>query len=177
MSLIKDLRDKPSRLTVASKYTALNGIGYLVMGAILIVWPGVTQAFFREPAFAGHEQALMRVIGLTVAVIGWLYFFGGRSGARQFIAASVIDRLIFVPAVLIPLAIAAVFPRLFLTFTIIDALLAIGAWVLLAREGNSAMGLYRPLNGLRRASSLSWWEPISEGRVNSCEFRSCFEAL
>jgi hypothetical protein len=76
----------------------------------------------------------MRVIGLTVAVIGWLYFFGGRSGARQFIAASVIDRLIFVPAVLIPLAIAAVFPRLFLTFTIIDALLAIGAWVLLARE-------------------------------------------
>jgi hypothetical protein len=31
----------------------------------------------------------------------------------------------FVPAVLIPLAIAAVFPRLFLTFTIIDALLAI----------------------------------------------------
>jgi hypothetical protein len=58
----------------------------------------------------------------------------GRSGARQFIAASVIDRLIFVPAVLIPLAIAGVFPRLFLTFTIIDALLAIGAWVLLARE-------------------------------------------
>src|SRR6516162_1451263 len=130
MSLIKGLRDKPSRLTVASKYTALNGIGYLVVGAILIV----CQTVFREPAFAGHEQALMRVIGLTVAVIGWLYFFGGRSGARQFIAASVIDRLIFVPAVLIPLAIAAVFPRLFLPFTISDALLAIGAWLLLARE-------------------------------------------
>ena len=134
VSLIKDLRDKPSRLTVASKCTALNGIGYLGVGAILIVWPGVTQTVFREPAFAGHEQALMRVIGLTVAVIGWLYFFGGRSGARQFIAASVIDRLIFVPAVLIPLAIAAVFPHLFFTFTIIDALLAIGAWLLLARE-------------------------------------------
>ena len=71
MSLIKGLRDKPSRLTVASKYSALNGIGYLVVGAILIVWPGVTQTLFREPAFAGHEQALMRVIGLTVAVIGW----------------------------------------------------------------------------------------------------------
>ena len=134
VSPIKDLRDKPSRLTVASKYTALNGVGYLGVGAILIVWPGVTQTLFRESAFAGHEQALMRVIGLTVAVIGWLYFFGGRSGARQFIAASVIDRLIFVPAVLIPLAIAAVFPRLFLTFTISDALLAIGAWLLLARR-------------------------------------------
>jgi hypothetical protein len=133
MSFLKTLRHKPPGLTVASKYTALNGIGYLVVGVTLISWPGVTQTLFKEPAFAGHEQALMRVIGLTVAVIGWLYIFGGRSGARQFIAASVIDRLIFVPAVLIPLAVAGVFSRLFLTFTIIDALLAVGAWALLAR--------------------------------------------
>jgi hypothetical protein len=76
----------------------------------------------------------MRVIGLTVVVIGWLYFFGGRSGARQFIAASVVDRLVFVPAVLIPLAIGGVFPRLFLTFAVFDAVLAIGAWALLRRE-------------------------------------------
>ena len=121
-------------MTVASKYTVMNGIGYLVVGAILIVWPAVTQMLFREPAFVGNEEALMRVIGLTVVVIGWLYFFGGRSGARQFVAASVIDRLLFVPAVLIPLALAGVFPRLFLTFTLLDALLAVGAWVLLARE-------------------------------------------
>jgi hypothetical protein len=25
----------------------------------------------------------MRVIGLTIVVIGWLYLFGGRSGSRQ----------------------------------------------------------------------------------------------
>ena len=36
------------------------------------------------------------------------YLFGGRSGARQFIVASVIDRLVFVPAVLVPVAIAGV---------------------------------------------------------------------
>jgi hypothetical protein len=36
--------------------------------------------------------------------------------------------------VLVPLALAGVFPRLFLTFTIIEALLAIGPWLLLARE-------------------------------------------
>jgi hypothetical protein len=76
----------------------------------------------------------MRVIGLTVVVIGWLYLFGGRSGARQFIAASVVDRLVFVPAVLITLAAAGVFPRLFLTFAVLDALLAVGAWTLLARK-------------------------------------------
>ena len=64
MFLSQGLRDKPGRLTVASKYTALNGIGYLVVGVILVVW----QTLFREPDFAGHGQALMRVIGLTVAV-------------------------------------------------------------------------------------------------------------
>jgi len=96
MSIINQLRHKQTGLTTASKYTALNGIGYLVVGAVLIVWPGVTQMIFREPDFVGHEQALMRVIGLTVVVIGWLYFFGGSSGARQFVAASVIDRLLFV---------------------------------------------------------------------------------
>ena len=104
-----------------------------MVGGILILWPGVAQTIFMEPAFIGHESALMRVIGLTVVVIGWLYVFGGRSGARQFVAASVIDRLVFVPAVLVPLAIAGVFPHLFLAFTIFDASLAIGAWALLRR--------------------------------------------
>jgi hypothetical protein len=69
-----------------------------------------------------------------LVVIGWLYVFGGRSGAKQAVASSVIDRLIFVPAVLLPLVVAGVFPHLFLTFAILDPLLAIGAWVLLSRK-------------------------------------------
>jgi hypothetical protein len=112
----------------------INGVTYLAIGTLLVIWPGVTQTLFMEPVFVGHERGLMRVIGLTVAVIGWLYLFGGRSGARQFIAAAVIDRLVFVPVVLIPLAIAGIFPHLFLTFAIFDALLAIGAWILFARS-------------------------------------------
>jgi hypothetical protein len=36
--------------------------------------------------------------------------------------------------VLIPLALAGVFPHLFVTFTLLDASLAIGAWALLGRE-------------------------------------------
>ena len=56
-----------------------------------IVWPGVVQTLFREEAFVGHEGALMRAIGMTILLIGWLYVFGGRSGARQIVAASVIE--------------------------------------------------------------------------------------
>jgi hypothetical protein len=99
VSVIKALLEKPPKLTTASKCTAVNGFIYLAVGFLLIVWPGATQTLFMDPPFAGHEEGLMRVIGLTVVVIGWLYVFGGRIGARQIVAASVIDRLIFVPAV------------------------------------------------------------------------------
>ena len=133
MPFLNDLLDKPTNLSVVSKYTASNGVLYLGSGALLIAWPGATQKLFQEAAFVGHEAALIRVIGMTVAVIGWLYLFGGRSGARQFVAASIIDRLAL-PAVLVPLAMAGVFPHLLATFAILDPSLAIGAWVLLGRE-------------------------------------------
>ncbi len=134
MALIKDLLEKPPNLSIASKYTALNGVVYLGTGALFIAWPGVTQTLFMDAAFVGHEGGLMRMIGLTLAVIGWLYLFGGRSGARQIVAASVVDRLVFVPVVLVPLAMAGVFPHLLVTLAILDPLLAVGAWVLLGRK-------------------------------------------
>ena len=134
MALIQALLETPASSTTASNYTAMNGFIYLLVGFLLIVWPGVTQTLFRDPTFVGHEEGLIRVIGLTVVVIGWLYVFGGRSGARQIVAASVIDRLVFVPLVLIPLAIAGVFPHLLVSFAVLDASLAIGAWALLGRK-------------------------------------------
>jgi hypothetical protein len=134
MSLIKDLLEKPSNLPTGSKYTAVNGLLYLGTGALLVAWPGAIQTLFMDPAFVGHEEALFRVIGLTVAVIGWLYVFGGRSGAQQIVAASVIDRLVFVPVVLVPLAIAGVFPHFLMALGVLEPTLAVGAWVLLSRK-------------------------------------------
>ena len=83
MSFINDLLEKPANLSTASKYAVINGFIYLGAGALLIVWPGAVQTLLRDPAFVGHEGALFRVIGMAVAIIGWLYVFGGRSGARQ----------------------------------------------------------------------------------------------
>jgi hypothetical protein len=134
MSLIKDLLDRPASLSTASKYTVMNGFIYLGAGALLIAWPGATQTIFMDRAFVGDEAALIRVMGMTVAVIGWLYVFGGRSGGRQVVAASVVDRWVLVPAVLVPLALAGVFPHLMITFAILDPLLGIGAWLLLSAE-------------------------------------------
>jgi hypothetical protein len=132
VQLLADLMAKPASLSGASRYTVTNGILYLGAGAVLIAWPGATQTVFGDRAFVGDEAALVRVLGMAVAVIGWLYLFGGRSGARQIVAASVLDRLVLVPAVLAPLAIAGVFPHLLGTFAILDPTLGIGAWALSA---------------------------------------------
>jgi uncharacterized protein YjeT (DUF2065 family) len=136
--LFDDLLEKPNNLSTASKYTAMNGLIYLTVGILLIIWPALTQTIFRDRAFVGDEQGLIRVMGLAVVVIGWLYLFGGRSGARQVVAASVVNRPTFVPLVLVTLAIAGVFPHLLLSFAFLDVALAFGAWVILSRSGAGA---------------------------------------
>ena len=78
-------------------------------GTLVLIWPGMVQAVFRDAAFVGNEAALIRVMGMTVTVIGWLYLFGGLSGGRRIVAASALDRVVLVPLVLVPLAIAGAF--------------------------------------------------------------------
>jgi hypothetical protein len=134
MSLLKILMETPQTLSKASRYTAMNGLIYMASGALLLLMPGVLQSLYMEPAFVGREEGLVRLAGMTLAVIGWFYFFGGRSGAKQMIAASILDRIILVPAVLVPLGLMGVFPNLLFSFAVLDPLLGIGAWVLLRRE-------------------------------------------
>ena len=134
MSFFSDLLEKPANLSTESKYAVMNGYIYLAIGALFIVWPGAVQTIFMDAPFVGNESALFRVVGMTLAVIGWLYVFGGRSGARQFGPASVLDRVVLVPGVLVPLVIAGVFPHTLGAFAILDPALGIGAWVLHNRK-------------------------------------------
>lgn len=139
MTLIRNLLESPSELRVSSRFTILNGVLYMGAGALLLIWPGAVQALLREREFVGDESALIRAIGMSVIVIGWLYFFGGRSGGRQVVAASVLDRIVLVPLVLLPLAVVyGVFPRLLLSLAILDPVLAVVAWYLLVRESHAA---------------------------------------
>ena len=134
MSFFSDLLEKPANLSTESKYAVMNGYVYLALGALFIVWPGSVQTIFMDAPFVGRESALFRVLGMAVAVIGWLYVFGGRGGARNFGPASVLDRVVLVPAVLVPLAIAGIFPHTLGAFAILDPALGIGAWVLHSRK-------------------------------------------
>lgn len=147
MSLLKTLMEVPQTLSKASRYTAMNGVIYMASGALLFILPGVLQSIYMEPAFVGREEGLVRLIGMTLAVIGWLYFFGGRSGAKRTVAASVLDRIIFVPAVLVPLGLMGVFPNLLFSFAVLDPALGLGAWFLLQKRTEQATDR-AALNGL-----------------------------
>jgi hypothetical protein len=133
MSLIKDLLERPADLAITSKYTMANGVMYLGMGALLLIWPGMVQTIFRDAAFVGNESALIRLVGLTVMIIGWLYWFGGASDDRRFVGASVLDRVVLIPLVLVPLAMAGVFPHFLLALALLEPALGVGAWLLLIR--------------------------------------------
>ena len=143
MSIIADLQSRPPVLTSASRYVAVNGIFYMLCGASLLAWPGMVQTIFMDPPFIGHDELLVRLVGLLLAVIGWLCLFGGRSGGRQFVAATVVDRILFVPAPLAALAMTGLAPHILLTFAVLDPLLAIGAWILLSRDSKGQIA-FRP---------------------------------
>jgi hypothetical protein len=133
MSLRVDLLEAPSNLSSVSKFTSVCGVFYMASGLLLLAWPGAVQTLFLDPAFVGREEALFRVLGMLVMVTGWFYVFGGRSGGRQFVASTVLDRIVLVPLVLVPTAASGVFPHILLTFGVLDPVLGLVAWFLLAR--------------------------------------------
>ena len=122
-------------LSTLCRYIVWNGYLYLAAGLALLVLPeGAHELLFRADLH-GFERGFVRVVGLTVAIIGWFYVMGGRTGSTSFALATVVDRLL-VPFVLVPLAVAEAVPALaVLPFAILDPVLAVGALVLWRRAG------------------------------------------
>lgn len=132
--IIQKLLERPADLPFTSKYTVVGGLIYLGSGALLVVWPGAVQTILRDPAFVAHESGLVRAMGMAVMVIGWFYLWGGRTGMQSFATATIFDRVILVPAVLLPLAAAGVFPHMMIGFALLDVVLGLGALVLVHRS-------------------------------------------
>jgi hypothetical protein len=133
------LFSKPPPHTPLTRYTQWNGMLYLSMGALFYVWPGSAQVLLQAPPFQGAEAGLLRTLGVTIAVIGYFYIFGSRTGQDRFGVATIFDRLL-VPVLLVPLVVSgALSPSLGLPFAVLDPVLGLGAWVVFSRsEARSA---------------------------------------
>ncbi len=120
--------------TALSRYTGWNGVFYVAFGLTLLLWPGAAQTLFMAHPYQAGEAGLARALGFTVAVIGYFYVFGARTGATSFGLATVVDRAL-VPLVMIPLALTgAVDAHLALPLGILDPLLGLGALLIWRRS-------------------------------------------
>jgi hypothetical protein len=133
MSFLEALLAKP-KSTPLSTYTTWNGVFYFVLGLSFFAWPGQVQLLFGADPFEAGEAGLMRVIGFTVAILGWFYIMGGRTGAASFGLATVVDRVL-VPAFLLPLGFSgSVDLHLVVPFAVLDPVLGIGAFIVWKRS-------------------------------------------
>lgn len=115
--------------TPLARYTYWNGAFYFVFGFTLYAWPGVVRVFGAAPLH-GQEPALLRVVGLAIAIVGWFYAMGARTNVDSFGLATVADRLL-VPFLLAPVVIwGGLDLFIALPLGIIDPLLGLGAlWI------------------------------------------------
>jgi hypothetical protein len=76
----------------------------------------------------------VRALGLTIALIGYFYVFGARTGQDRFGVATILDRLL-VPVFVVPLVVTGqLAPQLGVPFAVLDPALAVGAWIVHARS-------------------------------------------
>ncbi len=134
MAYFKSLLAVPGPHTPLSRYTFFNGLFYMVFGLTVYAWPGVVQAFLAGAPFAGREEGLTRLAGMTLTVIGYLYAFGSRTRSEVCGLATVLDRAL-VPLFLLPLGLSgAVEPAVAYLFCVVDPVLGLGAFVIWKRS-------------------------------------------
>lgn len=131
--LVHELVPKSSAPSAASRFTSVSGVFYVGMGLAICAVPNLIPTLFFEAPFAGREAGLFRLIGWIMAVVGWLLWTGGRTGARSMVAAGIVARLA-VPLVVIPLAVTGTFPHMMYVFGVLDPVSALVTWRLLARS-------------------------------------------
>ncbi len=120
--------------TPLTRYTFWNGVLYLTLGAVIGVWPGFGQTVFRAPPYQAGEAGLVRTLGMLLAVVGYLYVFGARTGQDRFAVSTILDRLVL-PFLLLALVITGeLAPELGIPFAVLDPALGIGAWIVFTRS-------------------------------------------
>jgi hypothetical protein len=121
----------PEGLGTLHRFIVSNGALYLVLGFGLLAFPLVLPV---ELAGAPPDGAgMVQMQGLLLAIIGWFYVMGGRTGTDSFALATVVDRVL-VPFVIVPLVVFAGAPWSALAFALLDPALAAIALALWARE-------------------------------------------
>ena len=75
-----------------SRFVSVQGCVYMAAGLFMMFSPSALLTVVNGLPVDG--QALFRLCGFSMTVIGWFYFMGGRTGASSFALATVADRAV-----------------------------------------------------------------------------------
>lgn len=128
---------KAPPLSRLSRYTVANGLFYMVLGLAIFTLPAdlLATALLLE-GWQGYEEGWARIVGFTLAVVGWFYVMGGRTGAASFGLATVVDRAI-VPFAMYGLwATGKVDVGMVAGVGILDPILGLGAYLIWRSEAS-----------------------------------------
>lgn len=119
--------------TALSWYITWNGALYLSSGVMFWVWPYALE-WLGAPALSTVEAGYVRSIGIAVIQIGWFYLWGARTRSEVFCLSTIPNRLA-APLLILPLVFTGrLVPALGIPFSILDPVLAIGAWIVWKRS-------------------------------------------
>lgn len=77
--------------------------GWLILleGAILLLWPQLAVDVLHLPALTEQGSNYLRLVGVLVSGVGMLYAVSGRTNAQGFVFASLLDRPLVPPLMLV----------------------------------------------------------------------------
>ncbi len=127
------LAPPPEPMTPLARYTQANGVFYLALGLGLYLFPGAMGAA-GAGALTGQEPALVALLGMAIAIIGWFYVIGARTNRDSFALATVVDRLLLPFFVAPLLLLGRIDPMLVLPLAVLDPVLGLGAWMIWRRS-------------------------------------------
>ena len=117
------------------KYIEFNGIIYMVIGLSFFFLSNTLSSLGIIPRFYGKEEGLIRLLGFSILIIGYYYYYGARTHNVSFCLSTVIGRLVLVPIFFSILIMNnAVDIEFLISPLILDSLLAIGAFYFWKKE-------------------------------------------
>ena len=121
------LREKNQKTTLI-KYIEINSFLYMLIGLSFCFFPTLHSSLGLIPMVEGKEIGFLQVIGFTLFLVGYFYYFGARTHKVSICLATVFDRLILVPLFLGFIVTTGTLEIGFaLPFLILDPILALGA--------------------------------------------------
>ena len=110
------------------KYIEINSFLYIIIGLSFCFFPKLHSSLGLIPMVYGREVGFLQVIGFTLFLVGYFYYFGARTHKVSICLATVFDRLILVPLFLGFIVITGMLDFGFIMpFLILDPMLALGA--------------------------------------------------